>query len=173
MPGNSLRVCQRLVWKNVRETRQLWLTVGIGICIGQWAYALTGMPANDPERTMEVLAATIWIPVMCCTAGNVVLAFAGERHRGTDVRLSAMNISPGVALASTSLTAAIPLVLLSIAGTLNAYLIEPLGIKHALMSCAGPLSGPLPSPLFRRVKLQSTQGVSFATNPSGGFSPFH
>ena len=90
----NTKLLHRLVWKEVRTLRPLWLSVlGIGIAL-QLFYMLL-----FDDREYGVLLSQAWfgtaivLPIVLGLV-SIAIAFAGEREEGTDQMLCRLGVAP-------------------------------------------------------------------------------
>lgn len=87
------QILGRLIWKHLREMRTLCIVLIAASITLQWLLIFVeGGRNSDGMFVISVLIGT------CFATATALLAFTGERHRGTDTRLLAMSVQPGTLL---------------------------------------------------------------------------
>lgn len=86
----------RLVWKELRTLRPLWLSVlGIGIGLQFFYLLLFDVQYHALELRQAWFGTAIVLPIVLGLAG-IAMAFAGEREEGTDQFLCRLGVPPNL-----------------------------------------------------------------------------
>ena len=138
--GNR-RVIGKLVWKHVREMRALCLVLIVGTLVLQWlAVAIAGRDAAAIAALVAVLVGS------CFAAATALLAFSGERDRGTDLRLLAMSAAPGDLLVAAIIASGSGFVAVAGVGLLHGIIVA--GTDEVMASLRASMYFSLLPPFF-------------------------
>ena len=84
----------RLVWKETRALRALWLSLlGLGLFLHLAVVLFVEQQSNT--RTASLFLVAVWLPTVYSLA-VAAISFAGEREEGTDQFLTRLAISPSM-----------------------------------------------------------------------------
>lgn len=138
--GNR-RVIGKLVWKHAREMRALCLVLIVGTLVLQWlAVAIAGRDAAAIAALVAVLVGS------CFAAATALLAFSGERDRGTDLRLLAMSAAPGDLLVAAIIASGSGFVAVTGVGLLHGIIVA--GTDEVMASLRASMYFSLLPPFF-------------------------
>lgn len=76
-------IALRLMWKEYRAQRGLWLSIMAGVLLLQWLVSWTGPPAAELSGILTSIA---WILVYCFAVAASGSTYAGQREDGTHLR---------------------------------------------------------------------------------------
>jgi hypothetical protein len=123
-------IAQRLLWKEYRVQRSLWLALAIGTVV---LHGLIRAMIDDPGEAAEVFYWMAAILAFCYAVGGAAITFATEREDGTHLRLMTLAPPPVLTLTVKLMLVVLATILLCAATGLSAWLVSWSGFREPKM----------------------------------------
>ena len=123
-------IAQRLLWKEYRMQRSLWLALAIGT-VG--LHGLIRAMIDDPSDAAGIFYALAASLTFCFAVGSAAITFATEREDGTHLRLMTLAPSPALTITVKLLFVILATALLCAATGLSAWLVSWSGFREPKM----------------------------------------
>ena len=120
-------IAQRLLWKEYRVQRSLWLALAIGT-VG--LHGLMRAMIDDPGDAAPIFYALAASLTFCFAVGSAAITFATEREDGTHLRLMTLAPPPALTITVKLLFVVLATALLCGATGLSAWLVSRSGFRE-------------------------------------------